>query len=173
MTSLWVPESANDEANERAKTVYATYGVAMYLAACLEADLVHAFALHKILDAKESAELIADPWHAGYKKNLVKLISHVEDRSPTDPKLVDDLTECRKRRNLLAHSYWRDHDEDLCSKAGELKMIRGLEADIEFFQAVRDRLNEVVADPAHQQLGFTPEQFDAEFRRLYRKANGE
>ncbi|MGW6714407.1 hypothetical protein ACWF9X_15965 [Streptomyces globisporus] len=53
-------------------------------------------------------------------------------------------------------------------------MIRGLEADIEFFQTVRDRLNEVVvADPVHQQLGFTPEQFDAEFRRLYREADGE
>ncbi|MEU3718576.1 hypothetical protein [Streptomyces californicus] len=168
MTSLWIPGSDSvDDADERVKTVFAKYGLAMYQAALLEVELVHAFALHKIIDAKGAAKLIADPWHTGYKKKLVELISHVEGQASSDPGLVDDLTECRKRRNCLAHSYWRDHDLQFASPSGQIELIRNLDADVEFIQAVRARLNAVVHEPAHRELGFTQDMFDAEFRRLY------
>ncbi|MGQ4484316.1 hypothetical protein ACN6LM_002644 [Streptomyces sp. SAS_281] len=174
MTSLWVPGSDSvDDADERVKTVFATYGLAMYQAALLEVELVHAFALHKIIDAKSAAKLIADPWHSGYKKKLFELIRHVEGQSPSDPDLVEDLTECRKRRNWLAHSYWREHDLHFVSPSGQTEMIRNLDADVEFIQGVRARLSTVVHEPAHQDLGFTQGMFDAEFRRLYSEAGGE
>jgi len=52
-------------------------------------------------------------------------------------------------------------------------MIEALQADEELFQRSRKRLNEVVTAPLHQRLGFTPEMFDAEFKRIYRKVTEE
>ncbi|MFE4373920.1 hypothetical protein ACFRMN_37960 [Streptomyces sp. NPDC056835] len=52
-------------------------------------------------------------------------------------------------------------------------MIRNLDADVEVIQGVRARLSAVVHEPAHQELGFTEDMFDAEFRRLYGEAGGE
>jgi hypothetical protein len=173
MTGIWIPTPARDEDDERVKDVFAHYGLAMYKVAILEVNLVQAFAVSNIRDAKETQTLIRDPWVTGYKTRLVDLIAFVGEQPDSNAELITELEKCRSRRNALAHSYWRDHDVEFCSRAGQERMTAALQEDVELFTAATKHLEDSVLTPLHRKLGYTPEMFDAEFRRLYREATGE
>ena len=69
--------AGGDPEGEHIKTTFARYAAAMYCAALLEEDLVQAFAVSKIVEAKDAETLIRDPWNQGYKRKLHELITHV------------------------------------------------------------------------------------------------
>jgi hypothetical protein len=174
MSDIWVPTLqviGGDDEGEHVKTTFAYYGAAMYRAGVLEHVLVNALAATKIIEAREQAEvLMRDPWVQGFKKTLEKLIAHIGQQSAADQQLIDDLTECRTRRNYLAHAFWRDHAEEFCSYAGREAMITKLESHGALFEKTDKRLAEVVLDPLRDQLDIPKDTFDATFDRMYREA---
>jgi hypothetical protein len=105
----------------------------------------------------------------GFHKTLTQLLFRLDQQTASDQQLIDDLDEARKRRNYLAHAFWRDHGAAIVSRVGREGVIRKLEADEAFFREVRERLS-AVSDRYHEQLGFTQDMFDEEFRQLYREA---
>ncbi|MEV7600582.1 hypothetical protein AB0O91_24750 [Kitasatospora sp. NPDC089797] len=175
MSEIWVPTLQlpdGDDEDEHVKTTFAHYGLAMYHAEVLGHGLVNALAVTKIIEARDQAEvLIRDPWAQGFKKTMEKLITHVSQQTAADQQLIDDLNECRARRNHLAHAFWRDHAEEFCSYAGRNSMIEKLESDDALFVGTDKRLAEVM-DPLHGQLGISEDLFSATFSKLYREAKG-
>lgn len=164
------PDDEYDNGTDH-KTLYALFGLAIYKANVLEHGLVNTLALARIITAEEQGErLIRDPWAQGFKDMMGKLIKRAEPYVSAYPEVVNDLTRSLKRRNFLAHHFWRERITETASETGRAKLCAELKADCRLFTATDERLSEKVFAPLARKRGITPEMIQAQFEKEHREA---
>jgi len=163
--------------DEHVKTVYAHFGLAMYLAQVLEHGLANALMSAELLPRRAGKPVPRKEWEAEfdafmdqqYQQTLGRLIRALRGSTSVPPDLEGLLAEALERRNFLAHHYFRERAEVFMSFAGREKMIEELQRAQKLFDEADARLTEV-AKPLRERYGLTDERLrpyeDEYFKRF-------
>ncbi|WP_434031655.1 hypothetical protein [[Pseudomonas] boreopolis] len=155
------------------KEIYANFGLAIYQAQCLEHGIVNALVFLDLIpnqrrsaeSASEWAQLVDSFMESRFEFTLGKMIRGLEEVTTVDPHLQDQLSIALKKRNWLAHGYFRDRAETFLTRAGRAEMLIELEdAQTIFSQA--DAALEAAIKPARQRAGLTDEVLAATYAKL-------
>ncbi len=106
----------SDDKDEHVKTVYAHYGLAMYLAQVLEHGLVNALVFLDLLPSRIGKPISRSRWEVefdafmerNFEATLGKMIRNLKAVVAVHSDLEVSLQDALWRRNLLAHSFFRD-----------------------------------------------------------------
>ena len=88
------------------------------------------------------------------------LVKQLEPHTQADPELAADLAEALRRRNYLAHAFWRERADDFCTDEGRARMIDYLIETRRFFEDVDQRLTATIGAVAMREW-VTPEVINA------------
>ena len=150
--------------DEHVKTVYAHFGLAMYLAQCLEHGLANALIYLDLIPRKAKSVRTKQEWieafdsfmGRNFEKTLGALIRSLRDLTVIPPELGDKLTQSLKLRNWLAHHFFRERAAEFASFSGRDSMIRELKAAQELFETTDDLLDSTI-ELVRTKYGFTDE----------------
>lgn len=143
---------SNDPTDEHVKTVYAHYGLALYLAQCLEHGLANALVYVNLIPRRGRSVRTVEEWNAefdsfmsrSFEQTLGRLIRDLRESTPVPSELEDKLTHTLRRRNWLTHHFFRERAEEFMSARGRDSMLRELEEAQTLFQAADDLLDRTV-----------------------------
>ena len=127
------------------KEVYAWSGLALYYAQVLEHALVNLIVVATGDNEDLSSEL--EDWDGFFekyfRKMMFKLIRIAGERAGVGKDLVQDLEVVRKRRNFLAHEFFRANDTNFLHVVGQQKMVMELHSMIAQCQNATQRVDEL------------------------------
>jgi hypothetical protein len=152
---------SQDSRDEHVKTVYAHFGLALYLAQILEHGLANALISAELLPRRTGKPVPKTQWEAEFdlfmneqfNKPLGRLISGLRKATSVPVDLEALLTTALKTRNFLAHHFFRERAESFMSCDGREKMIKELESAQRLFEAADEKLT-VESDSLRRR--FTP-----------------
>jgi hypothetical protein len=138
------------ERDRLTRDVYAHYGLALYLAQCLEHQLVNALIYGKHLpsivgytkakgpltraDFEDRFDLFTNEQ---FDETMGGLITRLKDTRELPSNFdLRDLTRARDMRNLLAHRYFRVRADDFISIVGKQSMLTELQEAQKLFERV-------------------------------------
>jgi hypothetical protein len=161
--------------DEQVKTVYAHFGLALYLAQVLEHGLANALMWAELLPRRAGKPVSRKQWETEFdlfmnqqfEKTLGRLIRGLGKAASVSADLEDILTDALKTRNFLAHHFFRERAESFMSRDGRDKMIEELERAQRLFDFAEVQLTEV-AKPLREKYGFTDERLEP-FEQEYLK----
>jgi hypothetical protein len=153
-----------DSKDEHVKTVYAHFGLALYLAQVLEHGLANALMSAELLPRRAGKPFPRKQWEAEldlfmneqFDKPLGRLVNGLRKVTSVPTDLETLLTTALKTRNFLAHHFFRERAELFMSRGGREKMIEELESAQRLFEAADEKLTEV-AKPFREKYGLTDE----------------
>jgi len=167
----WVAEP-KDRDDAETREVYAYAGLALYLAQCLEHEIVNSLvsAAHmRRLRTKwpatssEIAEYRADidhVWDEAFQQTLGKLVNSVSSSGIKIPESLDsDLRQSVRLRNRLVHRYFRERAETWFSSEERRSMAEELKAMGEQFVKTDRALHEITSQ-IWNALGITEDKVD-------------
>ena len=163
----------SDEVSEEVKDVYAHFGLAIYLAQCLEHGLVNGLLFLDHVPNKVRATKSASEWEASvdsfmdskFQFTLGRMIRELKEVSAVDSKLEGLLATALTRRNWLAHEYFKDRAQELMTHAGRTQMVAELEDARELFLRADAALEKAIR-PARLRLGLTDQAWGATYEML-------
>lgn len=142
-----------DDENAQIRDVYAHYGLAMYLAQCLEHGIVLALVFAKLLPQVRSESKTVEKFSVfefeqrfdifmddHFELTMGGLISRLRTSSKLAATFDADLSKAKNLRNFLAHRYFRERAEELISKIGRHSMLAELQAAQRLFERVDEEL---------------------------------
>jgi hypothetical protein len=152
----------DENSNDQVKTVYAHFGLAVYLAQVLEHGLANALMCTELLPRRAGKPVPRKQWEEEFnafmeqqfKHTLGRLIQRLESITSVPDDLEDLLTEALAKRNFLAHHYFRERAEPLMSHSGREQMIAELHEAQKLFERADDRLDKVTT-PLLEGYGLT------------------
>ncbi|THD09312.1 hypothetical protein [Metallibacterium scheffleri] len=153
-----------DSKDEHVKTVYAHFGLTQYLAQVLEHGLANALMYAELLPRRAEKPVPRKQWEAEFdgfmsqqfEQTLGRLIRGLGKATSVPTDLEGLLTDALKKRNFLAHHFFRERAESFMSSNGRDKMIEELEHAQKLFETADERLTEV-AKPLRERYGITDE----------------
>ena len=156
--------------DEHVKTVYAHFGLALFLAQVLEHGLVNALVFVALLPARAGNPVPRKQWEDEYESfyernfetTLGKMIHNLKEATSIPSDLEAVLAEALGRRNFLAHNYFRERDVEFLTEEGREKMIKELQEAQSLFVAADTKLTEVTK-AARERFGFTEERINKMF----------
>jgi hypothetical protein len=163
----------DDEVEIQSKEVYAHFGLAIYLAQCLEHGLVNAFFFIDLMPNRLNLATNQVEWEtvvetfmeAKFRLTLGRMIDTLAKITPVDPSLADLLSDALQKRNWLAHHYFRERAEAFLTSTGRLGMIAELESAQTLFRNADSALENAV-EPARLKAGLTDELLAETYVRL-------
>jgi len=168
----------SDQDGEHIKTVYAHFGLALFLAQVLEHGLVNALVLVELLPTRAGNPVPHKQWEATYdsfceqnfKATLGKMIRNLKEAVVIPANLERILDEALRKRNFLAHDYFRERDVAFLSKEGREKMIDELQDAQALFKAADTNVEEVTKT-ARDRYGITEEYINKMLKERLLKNN--
>ena len=155
--------------SEQTRDVYAHYGLAMYLAQCLEHGIVNALVILRLPEKERYTRQDIDEFMEGkFQKTLGTLIKHLKLEVTPPPDLELLLTEALNRRNFLAHHYFREKAEKFVTRDGRSNMPHEIQNDQQLFENADDELSKVMA-PFRVTHGITDSVYEAEYKHMCQK----
>jgi hypothetical protein len=159
--------SGRPSPDEHVKTVYAHYGLALYLAQCLEHGLANALLFLDLIPKKARVVRTRDEWRAefdsftsrNFGQTLGRLIRDLREVTTVPPELQDKLTHALRQRNWLTHHFFRERAAEFMSARGRDRMIGELEEAQTLFQKADELLGETVK-PIRDKYGLTDERLE-------------
>ncbi|GAB2902551.1 hypothetical protein GCM10027046_34640 [Uliginosibacterium flavum] len=156
--------------DEHVREVYAHFGLAIYCSQVLEHGigntLVYASLipsnLGKIRSRTEWEEKFDGFLGAHFDKTLGRMIAALKSEIAIPVELESMLTEALKKRNWLAHHYFRDRSDEFLNERGREIMIEELKATQTLFSDADERL-EAATKPLREKYGFTDERLEKYF----------
>lgn len=156
--------------SEHSKTVYAHFGLAMFLAQVLEHGLVNALVFVELLPTRAGSPVPRKQWEAefesfferNFETTLGKMIRNLKAATTIPSDLETILTAALTKRNFLAHNYFRERDAAFITEAGREKMIEELQEAQALFSEADNRLTEATK-AAREKFGFTDEYLNQMF----------
>lgn len=155
---------------DKIREVYARYGLAMYMAQCIERGL---------------GVLLAGAWGPGpsrigkteyekllgwsFRQALGGLIRKVRQQVSVDDDLEAQLADALNKRNWLAHRYFWDRSVQFCSPDSLDLMIVELQEIVDAFELLDGRLRSL-SEKWLKELGVADEQLQAGLRDLLESA---
>jgi AcrR family transcriptional regulator len=152
----------DENPTDQVKTVYAHFGLALYLAQVLEHGLANALMCTELIPRRAGNPVPRKKWEAEFdafieqqfKHTLGRLIQHLDSTTPVPDDLEELLTAALVKRNFLAHHYFRERAEAFMSHRGREEMIAELQEAQKLFERADDRLNQVIT-PLCERYGLT------------------
>jgi hypothetical protein len=162
----------NDK-DEHVKTVYAHFGLAIYLSQVLEHGIVNAIVCVDLLPKRTVRPVARNRWieeldsfmDRHFETTLGKMIRSLKDVISVPEDLEDLLTAALKKRNFLAHHYFRERATEFMSRQGREEMINELENAQALFVQADGKLEEVIK-PVRERYGLTDEQINKSYEVL-------
>lgn len=155
--SSWVTEP-QDAVSMEAREVYAHAGLALYLAQCLEHEIVNSLGVAAIVQmlgkkwpvtSTEIAEYgtqVDHIWDEQFERTLGQLLGSLSKSSVEIPASLDsDLRESLETRNRLVHRYFRERAEAWFQCDGRRAMTEELKMMQEQFRKTDHALHEVTS----------------------------
>jgi hypothetical protein len=144
------------------RDTYAHYGLAMYQAQVLEHGIVNAMVYARMPERNRVTRDEIDTFMGRqFEKTLGALLREIKKYVDVPADLAADLTEALRRRNHLAHEYFRERAEAFMTNDGCLRMIQELQDWQAFLRDVTGRLAELVR-PIGERFGITADRVAAE-----------
>ena len=151
--------------------IYALAGMALYLAQCLEHEIVNSLGMSAILPywttktwTKSRAEYTAHVdrmWAENYEHTLGQLLNSLRQSGIAIPATIDSLLrEILERRNYLVHRYFRERAKDWFTAEGRCSMAAEFKSMQELFSAA-DRALHDVTSKMRETIGLTDEKMAA------------
>jgi len=132
--------------SEQVKEVYAHYGLAMYVAQCLEQTLIQILMFHDFFpeNIREKNHLDCDKWIEEFdkyndnisSKTMGRILGLVRDLDILNEHEIESLKVALRKRNWLAHSYFVERAQLFMLPEGMKKMISELEECRDFLDGV-------------------------------------
>lgn len=149
---------------EHNKTVYAHFGLAIYLAQCFEHGIVNALAILDLIPTRRSLVHSLEEWAVSvdefmdrhFEHTLGQMIRDLKRAASVPAELEAKLAEALKRRNWLAHDYFRERAENFMTIEGKNEMIAELESAQNLFRDADQQL-EAAIKPIRVRYGLTDE----------------
>ncbi len=178
--------SDNDLTDEMwdVRETYAAFGRAYYMACVLEVGLAHAlmygeFLLDKLVlnkgkdfDLKQYQSEFDTYMDSQFAKTMGNIIRRIDALPYFNDELKSRIKIEKKRRDLLAHSYWREKSIGFATEKGRAMMQNELHADAKTF-GILDKDIEAALKPARERLGIDDEKYEAQSRILFEQMKGE
>lgn len=151
--------------SDQIRDTYAHFGLAMYMAQVLEHGLVNAMVIARLASGERLSPADVDSFmDQKFELTLGRLIRDLRVHIPVQDSLAQLLADALKKRNWLAHAYFRERSLDFMTEAGRTAMIAELEAAKDGFKTADQSLDETVR-PLRDRIGFSDERIEAELRR--------
>lgn len=152
------------DVGEHNKTVYAHFGLAIYLAQCLEHGLVNALVYLDLIPNKAKVVQNRDEWAASvdefmdrhFEHTLGRMICDLKRVTSVPARLESTLAEALRQRNWLAHDYFRERASEFMTVTGRERMIGELETAQNLFRDA-DRALDGAIKAVREKYGFTDE----------------
>ncbi len=159
--------------SEHVKEVYARFGLAVYFAQVLEHGLVNALLILDLIPSRRHIARSRDEWGAEvdmfmdrhFETTMGIMMKSLREVAEVPPELDILLHDALKKRNWLAHDYFRERAEEFMSKVGREQMLREVDECRDLFQAADERLESIVA-PIRVKEGISDELLEREYRRM-------
>lgn len=156
--------------DEHVKTVYAHFGLALFLAQVLEHGLVNALVFAELLPSRAGNPVPHKQWETEYESfyernfeaTLGKMIRNLKAATTIPSDLETVLTAALTKRNFLSHNYFRERDAAFITEAGREKMIKELQEAQALFSEADNKLTETTK-AAREKFGFTDEYINRMF----------
>ncbi len=124
-----------DEESEQIKTVYATYGLAMYMAQNLEKSISILLSYKKLENRNVFSSHYDYTLDEHFEKTFGALCKEMNSQGIAIPKEIEnELRESLKVRNFLAHDYFWDNASNFVSSFGREQMIEELQGYYNLFE---------------------------------------
>ena len=157
-----------DDESWQTREVYAKYGLAMYLAQCLETGLVNLLVHLEVKDGDKIHSIDIDSFmEENYEKTLGRLINSLKRAMEISENLETELKELLEIRNCLAHRYFRVKAIDFMKKDGRQHMLSELESVISKLQNGDKKIDSIIS-VMREQYGITDEMISDEVENLLR-----
>lgn len=155
------------------KEIYAHFGLAIYQAQCLEHGLVNALVFIDHIPNNRKHATSATEWsdsvdsfmESKFELTLGRMIRELSSVTKIEPGLQNLLSLALKRRNWLAHGYFKDRAEDFLTLKGRAKMLAELQESQELLADADSALEQAVK-PAMKRIGLTDEVLAAAYKTL-------
>ena len=143
---------------------YAFYGLAMYLAQCLEQRIfIHLIFMDFFpnnVNSFQNSTKWASAFAAYEEKELAKtmgrLLQKLIDKGQPTEEVNTQVSVALQRRNWLAHSYFSQLSVELTMQTGRSQMITELQAMIEIFRQATSKFDNITM-PIAPRYGYTDE----------------
>jgi hypothetical protein len=163
MSMMYVPIAVTEE---EYKEVYATFGLAVYLAQCFERQL--AITLSTVCGSDPHMVLRSqydDLLSKNFKKTTGQLLHKIKEGITVPDELTTDVEEALKKRNFLMHNYFWERAVQFTTSEGRQKMIHELQDACALFQKV-DSYFETITKEWGKKYGVTEARYVDELERL-------
>jgi hypothetical protein len=143
----------NDEDHiQQNREIYARFGVAMHICQVLEHSFANASFAFSILQNKPEvvtpetwAELVDSFYEKEFEKTMGRMLQTLKASEIILSEAMQDLLkEVLKKRNWLAHGYYRDRAEEFMTENGRTKMIAELEEMISLFGKLHESIDKML-----------------------------
>ncbi|MBV1787624.1 hypothetical protein KQ940_06105 [Marinobacterium sp. D7] len=142
--------------SEHVKEVYAHFGLAMFLAQCVEQSLIQLLFFYEFFPKNIKEKIHEDPglWAKEYdkyddlvsSKTMGSLLGAVRKLDVLTELQVEELKTALEKRNWLAHSYFSHRSLHFMSFEGRDQMIKELEECRDFLGNLDNRLMEIISN---------------------------
>ena len=181
MTNAVDADDDDPEAEIQVRQVFAYFGRAAYAASCVEHGLTIALMQAELMSQEfgRARRLRKGPsrneWEAMFDDHMAKhdlfplgtLISRFRRVVKVEPALEALLDETLRRRNFLAHGFFREKAVDFAHAAGRTKMIEELDRDHDLFTRADDAVQAAVAHIIPR-LGIDPDKYREQMEDIIR-----
>jgi hypothetical protein len=138
---VWAPEQLTPD-DDQTREVYAKYGLAMYLAQVIEHGLanfvLYAGTFYGLVTDEAHVDALLDEMFSktmgGQLREVLSLIEFSGDQ-------IERLHQVREKRNMLAHSFWRERVTLTGSQAGRNQLLAELDAICAEFDTVNTEMD--------------------------------
>jgi hypothetical protein len=169
----------DDGDGEHQKTVYAHFGLAIYVSQVLEHGLANALLVcdlvpraGKVATPETWPEKVDSFYEAQFKRTLGSLVHRLREVTRVPPDLEKLLGQALEKRNWLSHHYFRERAMEFLSESGRDRMIAELEEARDLFDAA-DKALDAVVRPIRQRYGYSEEMLAKLEEEMLREARGE
>ena len=163
--------------DEHHKEVYAHFGLAIYLAQCIEYGIVNAISLYDLIPNRRQMFTDKTIWSnevdrffdEKFDLTMGQLIRILEQKKNLPSELSRSLAQSLKLRNTLIHSFFCNRIMLMATESGRNDLINELSAAQELFIRT-DKMIEKEIEPVMRQYGITQEMVEkhlAEMRFLF------
>lgn len=143
--------------DEHVREVYAHFGLSMYLAQVLEHGIVNTFIFLELIPktkVKWNPDEFDSYLNGEFDKTLGQLISKLQSLTTIDEDLEALLGGALKKRNWLAHHYFRERVDQFMSTLGRDSMVKELQQCQQLFNKADKKL-EAIITPLRNKYGIT------------------
>ena len=167
-----------DTESDDIKEVYARFGLALYCAQVLEHGIVNALVVVDLIPSRRHLARSKAEWEAAvdafmglhFEHTMGKLMYDLRSvsRIPTD--LDDLLKRALRKRNWLAHEFFRERATEFLTSTGRDQMLTEVHECRDLFKAADEALEKVVK-PLRSAAGITDEILEREYQAMLANLN--